>query len=425
MKYSTWATKILTESGITALMMDLSTTDKSINMLGGGNPATIPQVEEYFREQMESILATPGQFEHLISNYAGPQGSRKFIAALANLLKSNYGWDIGPEHIAITNGSQMAFSLLFRLLAGAYPDSTAKRILLPISPEYIGYSDTGEPHPLFASRRPKINILSEHIFKYQIDFEHLEPSDDISAICVTRPTNPTGNMLTDGEIKSLATIARHHQIPLIVDGAYGLPFPNIVFREETKPYWDENVILTLSLSKLGLPGCRTGIVIADPAIIDALSCVNAVTALASCNFGATLALESVRSNTILKLGREVILPYYRQAAMRVTKFIEHYFEQVPYMLHSIEGAFFVWLWFPDLPIGSAELYRRIKDSGTIIVPGHHFFPGLEDRSWRHRYECIRVSFAAKPETVEAGVKTIASEVARAYSENQARASSFG
>ncbi len=423
MTYSSWATKILNESGITTLMKDLSTTDQSVHMLGGGNPARIPGIEEYFREQMAAVMAEPRSFETLVGNYAGPQGSRQFISALADLFRARYGWDIGSQHIAITNGSQTAFSLLFRMLAGAYPDGGAKRVLLPICPEYIGYSDTGEPNPLLVSQRPKIVPISEHLFKYQIDFDNLDVGPGISAMCVSRPTNPTGNMLTGIEIQSLAALARECGIPLIIDGAYGLPFPGIVYAD-TQPYWDDSVILVLSLSKLGLPGVRTGIVVADPQIIDSLTCVNAVTALATCDFGATLACESVRSGDILNLSRNIIQPYYREAAQRMINLVEDHFDGLPYMLHSVEGAFFVWLWFPDLPISSSELYARIKSSGTIVVPGSHFFPGLKDDGWRHRHECIRVSYAGEPDTVEAGVRTIAREVKRAYSAIQARASSF-
>ena len=424
MNLSSWGTKILFESGITTLMRDLSTTDKSVRMLGGGSPARIPGVEEYFRDQMSAIMSRPGHFEHLISNYAGPQGSRRFTKCLAELFRTTYGWDIEAQNIAVTNGSQMAFTLLFRLLAGEYPDGEPKRVLLPICPEYIGYSDTGEPYPLFTSRRPKIVKTSEHSFKYKIDFDNLNITSDVRAICVSRPTNPTGNVLTNEEIRSLAMLANDRDIPLIIDGAYGLPFPGIVYTD-AKPYWDQNVILVLSLSKLGLPGTRTGIVIANPEIIDALTCVNAVAALASCNFGSTLVLESIKTGELLDLGRNIVRPHYQKAAERMTNLVEHYFANLPYMLHSVEGAFFVWLWFPGLPIRSAELYERIKASGTIIVPGNFFFPGLEDDGWRHRHECIRVSYAGRPDTVEAGVKTIAEEVRLAYYGNQARATSFG
>ena len=50
-----------------------------------------------------------------------------------------------------------------------------------------------------------------------------------------------------------------------------------------------------------------------------------------------------------------------------------------------------------------------------MVPGQNFFPGMDD-SWSHKDECIRVSYAQDAAVVQAGVKIIAEEVARAYSE---------
>lgn len=45
-------------------------------------------------------------------------------------------------------------------------------------------------------------MLPDGQFKYHVDFEHLTIGDDIGAICVSRPTNPTGNVITDDEVKS-------------------------------------------------------------------------------------------------------------------------------------------------------------------------------------------------------------------------------
>ena len=72
--------------------------------------------------------------------------------------------------------------------------------------------------------------------------------------------------LTNEEVHRLASIARNAGVPLIIDNAYGLPFPGILFRS-ADPIWDDNIILTLSLSKLGLPNTRTGIVVAQSEII--------------------------------------------------------------------------------------------------------------------------------------------------------------
>jgi valine--pyruvate aminotransferase len=82
-------------------------------------------------------------------------------------------------------------------------------------------------------------------------------------------------------------------------------------------------------------------------------------------------------------------------------------------IHRPEGAFFLWLWFPGLPVSSAELYRRLKARGVYVISGHHFFPGLAT-DWPHREQCLRINYSQAPESVAAGIEIIAEEVRRAY-----------
>ena len=193
---------------------------------------------------------------------------RQVHRALAALLRAEFGWSVGPENIAITGGGQTAFFFLFNLLAGEFQGGKRKAILLPLVPEYIGYMNQGLSPGLFRAVEPRLEVLSGHRFKYHVDFDRIIVDDDVAAICVSRPTNPSGNVLTNEEVHRLASIARNAGVPLIIDNAYGLPFPGILFRS-ADPIWDDNIILTLSLSKLGLPNTRTGIVVAQPEIIQA------------------------------------------------------------------------------------------------------------------------------------------------------------
>src|SRR5690606_33257492 len=91
--------------------------------------------------QAQGLLKT-GALLKAIANYDGPQGKDSFIQALAELLSSELGWPVGPENIALTNGSQTAFFYLFNLLAGEFADGRKKKVLFPLAPEYIGYGDS-------------------------------------------------------------------------------------------------------------------------------------------------------------------------------------------------------------------------------------------------------------------------------------------
>ena len=410
---SKFGQKLARQSGIGQLMDDLGAAlsgGREVLMLGGGNPAHIPQVEQYFRRSMTQMLAD-GRFERAIGNYDPPAGNIEFIEALAGLLRGHFGWDIGPQNIALTNGSQTAFFTLFNLFAGPYDGGVAKKLLFPLMPEYIGYCDVGVVPDLFVANKPRIEHLDGHLFKYHIDFDSLTIPDDVGVICVSRPTNPTGNVLSNGELQRLSGLAMAKGVPLIVDNAYGTPFPNIVFAD-AEPLWNDNTIVCMSLSKLGLPGVRTGIVIARPEIVEMVARVNAVMSLAPGGVGPTLITDLVRSGEIIRIGRDIIRPFYQRKAQLVLEQIRECFKDVDYYVHQPEGAFFVWMWFPGLPITSRQLYERLKQWGVVIVPGHYFFPGLNE-PWRHAEECIRVNYATDEKTVAAGIKIIAEEVRRA------------
>lgn len=419
MKLSDFGRKFTSDAGITSLMEDLGNALASgddLIMMGGGNPGHVPEVQERLTQELARLASEPEAMRRLVGIYDPPQGEKQFIVSLVELLNREYGWGLRPENVALTNGSQAAFFMLFNMFGGDFGsrgdrgEGKRKHILLPMAPEYIGYADAGIAPDLFKAVRPEISFTDAHEFKYRVDFDAVEVTAETGAICVSRPTNPTGNVVTDEELARLEVLARSHDIPLIVDGAYGMPFPSLLFVDAT-PHWNEQIVLCLSLSKFGLPAARTGIVIADERIIQALSSLNAIMNLATGSFGAMLAEPLVRSGEILSLSREVVCPFYRSKMERAVKvFSEAMGDSCHWYIHKPEGAMFLWLWFPDLPVSSLELYQRLKKRGVLVVSGHYFFPGLPDDDWRHRHECLRVTYSQDDDRVAEGLRIIAEEV---------------
>ena len=415
MNFSRFGTKFTRQSGILQLMEDLGealSVNRNMLMLGGGNPAHIPEVQDHFRRRMAQMLDDGLDFARAIGDYDSPQGNNAFISALAQLLRESYGWNIGPENIALTTGSQASFFFLFNMLAGKFENGRGKKILFPMVPEYIGYSDLGLDQDIFTAARPSIEYLSDNFFKYHVDFGALDIGEDIGAICLSRPTNPTGNVVSDEELRHLSVLAESHGVPLIIDNAYGLPFPNILFTEAT-PVWNENTIVCLSLSKLGLPGARTGIVIANNEIIKTLSNMNAIMNLAPGSLGPALAQKMVDTGEILTLSKEIIKPFYQEKVHQAVSALATSLKGINYHIHKPEGAIFLWLWFENLPISSQRLYERLKQCGVLVVPGHFFFPGLKE-DWPHRQECIRMTYSQPWDVVERAIKIIGREINDIY-----------
>lgn len=417
-KWSLFGERLCGGSGIGELMQDLGEAlargGDRVRMLGGGQPASIPEMAEVWRNRLERLTAEPGAWERVLGHYGPPAGDPAFREAVADLFRRQFGWDLTAEHVAVTTGGQTALFFLFNALAGRFADGRQRQVLLPLVPEYIGYANQSVGGQLFRGVRPRLECSGGHDFKYRIDFDALEVDDSVAAFCVSRPTNPTGNVLTDEEVAELLRLARRHDLPLIIDGAYGAPFPGAIFTSAT-PIWDEQVVLTLSLSKLGLPGTRTGIVIARPELIRGVASMTSIVGLANANLGQAITRPLIESGEILRLSREVVRPYYRDKAVQARRWIDELFDDsLPYRVHRSEGAFFLWLWLEGLPIASRELYERLKARDVLVVPGNEFFFGLGEDPWPHRQECLRISFAMPDQVVRDGLRVIAEEVALAY-----------
>lgn len=421
MKLSRFGLRYSGHSGIVSLMEDLGSAlrhNPGMIMMGGGTPDRIPAVETRFQAQLQAIAADPALTHAMLGRYQGPQGDLEVRELLAALLRVEYGWQLTAANIAVTNGGQSAFAILANMLAGIDADGQQRSIQFPLVPEYLGYADTGLSEPFFTANRPALELLPDRQFKYRVDFDHLQIEPTAAALCVSRPTNPSGNVLTDLEVARLDALATTAGIPLILDTAYGAPFPGIEFGASV-PYWSENVCLLASLSKLGLPGVRSGFLIASEALTQAFSSVNTILNLASGNTGPALARGMLRDGSLLQLSREVIKPWYRYKLDVALEAFHSALDGLPCRIHKPEGAFFLWLWFEDLPVDSIALYELLKAAGVLVIPGNSCFPGLSD-DWAHTRQCIRLSYAVDTNQLQRAAKIIGRVAGELYQQGEGR-----
>lgn len=419
MHFSQIGQNLIKPSGVDDLMNDLYKALYSGNpdlcQLNGGSPALLPEITGLWKKSMENLLET--DFDSLVGTYTHPRGDQEFIRAFVNYINGKYGWGITEKNVATTQGGQMAFFILFNILGGSSSEGSPREILFPLCPDYIGYQ-AQDLHGgvIFSGNRPQINLIGDHEYKYSIDMENLHIGPNTAALCLSRPTNPTGNVVTDDELRLLAEKAEAAGIPLLVDSAYGPPFPNICFAD-ISPMWNENIVISMSLSKIGLPGTRTGIIIANEDIISAIVSTVTTSALCPNNFGQKLVLPYLENGIIDTVCRDVITPFYRSRSLETQAMLRELFDDdIPWRVHKSEGAMFLWLWFEDMPITSRELYERCRERGCFINPGHHFFFALkgEDANWKHAQECVRISFTQPHDITRKGLSILADEVKKAY-----------
>jgi valine--pyruvate aminotransferase len=410
MTFSTPGNLLSGPSGIQELMDDLGaamTSHPDMRMLGGGQPAAIPEIQALWRNRMRQMLEDGAALDRTLLNYDPPGGNPHFREAFAAFLKRECGWDVTHENVCVLPSSQTACFLLFNLLAGESAGGK-KRILFPLVPEYIGYANQGMSEGMFTTCLPRIEERGSHEFKYRVDFESLTVTPDIAGIAVSCPTNPTGNVLTPDEFTRLRDLAREHDIPFIVDNAYGHPFPDVLYTA-FHPRWEPGMVFSISMSKVGLPGVRNAMIVADKTIVKALSNMNAIVSLANGNLGQALLSPLLADDTLPRMSREIIRPFYRaRSDFAVGVLTEALGKSFPWALHAREGAFFLWLWLKNLRIPAAELYQRLKVRNVLVIPGHYFAPGLHE-PWPHAAQCLRITFSQPEAIVREGLEILAEE----------------
>src|SRR5690606_22623348 len=185
MNFSRFGQKLTADAGIVSLMDDLGEAlrvNPDMIFMGGGNPARIPAMEEAFEAALQAALDDPAEKHQLLGLYQPPQGDAQLLDQLAGMLRNEYGWPLSRANIALANGSQSAFFVLFNLFAGEYGDGTRKFIQLPLTPEYLGYTDLGISAGFFSSVPPDIELLPDGFFKYHVNFRQLKITAQTGAL---------------------------------------------------------------------------------------------------------------------------------------------------------------------------------------------------------------------------------------------------
>lgn len=405
-------------TGVRAIMKDIKETlqagvgQQYIN-LSPGNPVILPEVEELWREYTTELLN--GQdFGKVVCRYGDSQGYEPLIEAVVNFFNQSYGLSLTHRNILITPGSQSLYFYATNAFGGYTSSGKLKQIVLPLSPDYTGYGGlTLFPEALFAYK-PALDIdTAAHTFKYRPDFSQLNIDESTGCVLFSRPCNPTGNVLTDDEVRKIAALAEPLDIPVLIDSAYAPPFPALNFTEMT-PIFGGNIIHCMSLSKVGLPGERIGIAIGEEKLIGVLESFQTNMCIHSSRYGQAIAARAIETGMLAEIATTVIRPYYQKKFTVVESTLDEAMpKDLPWFLHRGEGAIFAWIWFKDLPITDWELYQELKQVGVIVVPGSSFFPGLRE-DWKHKQECIRISLTATDEDIETGMRRLAKVIQDVY-----------
>ena len=409
-------------TGVRAIMKDIIETleaaegQEYIN-LSAGNPLILPEVEQLWRDCTAELLANSSEFGEVVCRYGSSQGYGPLISAIASDFNRRYNLNLSDRNILITPGSQTLYFYAANAFGGYNPSGDLKQIVLPLSPDYTGYGGVSLAPEALVAYKPTLDIdAAAHKFKYRPDFSQLTIAENTGCVIFSRPCNPTGNVLTDEEVQKIASLAAPFNVPVLIDSAYGPPFPALNFTEMT-PVFGENILHCMSLSKAGLPGERIGVAIGDVKWIQVLESFQTNLCIHPSRYGQAIAARAINSGALAEISLQVIRPFYQNKFDVVENTLDRAMpKDLPWFLHRGEGAIFAWLWLKDLPVTDKEFYQQLKQVGVIVVPGSSFFPGLQE-NWPHKQQCLRISLTASDEEIAIGMQRLAKVAEQVYQQS--------
>ena len=218
-------------SGIRSIMEDIAaaesdTRDVDWLNLSPGNPSHIPEVVSTWQRLTQK--AVDERFTESSIRYGPSRGTSTFVNAIVDYFNHTYDWSITPENVVVGPGSQMLSFAATALFTGFDKNGQFRPLVLPRLPDYTGYQGLSLDPGGVVGIEPLIIENSPHSFRYEINTEALNRQTGMGMMLLSSPANPTGGSIDDAEMKALMETSERYCAPLVVDHAYGDPFPGVV-----------------------------------------------------------------------------------------------------------------------------------------------------------------------------------------------------
>ncbi|MFT5675945.1 MAG: DNA-binding transcriptional MocR family regulator [Paraglaciecola sp.] len=358
--------------------------------LGVANPVAALPASKALNRTMRRTMSLAGD---KALNYGPMNGFEPLRRQLA-IRYLDFGMQISPEEIVITNGAQEALNIALQ--------SVAKRgdIIAVESPCYFGILELIENLGMLALEIP----LSAETGLTVCDVEKAIDRHMVKA-CVFSSTvaNPLGCLLADTTKKSIVELLESKNIPLIEDDVYGDLYFNDKRGIPAQHFSRIGLVLTCSsFSKTVAPSYRVGWVLSSTYNNHAKRIKRAMSCSSSLMNQWTL-YEFIRAgeyDRYVKQLRQVL----QTNKERMVSLVRQYFPG-SVRVTDPKGGTVLWIELAKHVDGN-KVFQEALSQGISVAPGTLFSPS-------NRYQhCIRLSYGLPwSDRVEKGIKTL-SEIYR-------------
>jgi 2-aminoadipate transaminase len=363
----------------------LKVTEKpGIISFAGGLPSPKTFPIDAFAAACEAVLKTDGR---AALQYASSEGYAPLREWVANQLP----WDVSPDQVLITTGSQQGLDLVAKVLI-----DTGSKVLVE-TPTYLGALQAFtpmEPHIVsVASDAEGPDIASLASLAEGARFFYVLPNFQ----------NPTGRSMSEARRADLVAKAAEIGLPIVEDNPYGdlwFDQPPPAPLTARNP---EGCIYLGSFSKVLAPGLRLGYVVAPQAIMPKLLQAKQAADLHSPSFNQRMVAEVLKDGFI---DRHVptIRALYKRQCLAMLDALKTEMAGLDVQWNSPDGGMFLWVRLPQ-GLNAVELLPKAVDKGVAFVPGSAFYADDADP------RTLRLSFVtASEEQIHIGMAALAQAI---------------
>jgi aspartate aminotransferase len=324
------------------------------------------------------------------TKYTLNPGIKELRNAISQKYLKEYGAKYSIDEIIVSTGAKQAIYNALQAILN-YNDE----VLIPI-PYYVSY-----PHMVnLAGGIPVfINTKKENNFNLTSNELHENINRRTKAIILCNPSNPTGAVYTESELRNILKIAVQHNLVVLCDEIYekliysSAKFTSIAsFGEEFK----NNVIIINGVSKTyAMTGWRIGYALAPKIIITGMSKLQSHSTSNACTISQYASLAALTGSQVSVEEQRLIFEERRN----YIEFVLHDIYEISFIKPS--GAFYFFINIEKIITSSNSIsdsrefcLKLLDEYKVAAVPGIEF--GLEGY--------IRISYAKSMEELIEAMK---------------------
>lgn len=323
-----------------------------------------------------------------VNLYTPALGNPALREAIAGLYDQRYGVTVDPRRILVTTGSTAALGMICDLLL-----NPGDSMLLP-DPGYpcnINFVRRCNAHPIV------IPVSAAQNYQLGADDIDRHWREDTAGVIVASPTNPTGDVLSAGELTALHRAVGNRGGHMVVDEIYhGL---NYTPEGDTSivSICDDAFVINSFSKYFGLPGWRLGWAVVPEEAVGPLERMAQNFYISPPSIAQAVGLAALQPpcleiyderREIFKARRDFLVPALRSLGFLID--------------HTPPGAFYIYANTANLAENSESLCWQILESAAVsLTPGTDFgaVGGLEH---------VRFSYTEELPRLEEAVERIAS-----------------